>query len=358
MSQEIQNNLETAQLLLYTQIEELQNSPNASSKEVQAKIAELQLAINNTEKLQGFIAANFPELSPPVVDLESLKKLTGGKAVSAEALLEALNLQERKNAIQEGLNSIEARAKEKAEASRQKLDELKDKIQEEKDAANMSWWEKAFKWIGMVAGAIAAVAGMVAGVAGCIAGGSGALLIAGSAILLAMTINSMVTEATGGEHGMGVAIAKGLEAAGVDAKTAQIIGVVTELVITLVGAIMTGGTGSSSLANMASKLGDIVGKVVANGQKVAAFISAAAGFAGGAMTVVNAVRQYERAMSEAFMKELEALMQRLEVADEMDLDNVEALMQQFNDLIAQVQQLVETTTQANISIASGAPSMA
>ncbi len=113
MSQQIQNNLETNQFLLLAQIDQLKNSPGVNTPAVQKQIEQLQLAYDKAEQLQGFIAKNNPQLDPPSVNLDSIKNLTGGKALTAESLLEALNMQERKNAIQEGLNSVNARAAEK-----------------------------------------------------------------------------------------------------------------------------------------------------------------------------------------------------------------------------------------------------
>ncbi len=236
-------------------------------------------------------------------------------------------------------------------ASQQKIEKLKEQIEKIEEQSKMGIFGKIFKFIAMAAGVVAAVAGIVAGVAGLAAGGSGALLIAGSTILLAASISAITAEATDGKVSIGAGISKAFEAMGVDKEIAQYIGMGFEIGVTVLGAALTLGAGAGSAASMLAKIGDVA-------MKVSAGITAASGIVSSGLEMKNAALSYERKMDEAFLKDLEALMQRLELADEMDLDTVKALMDQFNKLIEGVQQLVENTNTANIAIAGGAPAMA
>ncbi len=373
MSQAMLNTLELKQYAIEAKISELEAQQEINfDPEVQKKIVELQRLHENTEELQQSILEQNPKLEPPKVDLGLLTNLASSVGVTPEALLAALNFQERRNAIEEMFGAIDGRAAEKLALAAEKIEELKESIEEARNASVLDKIKDAFKYIGMALAVIGSIAGIVAGAVGTVAGGAGVLLVAGSTLLLATAISSILSEATDGKVSIAAGYAEFFKLFGIPDNVADIMGMVYEMLYVIVGCALTLGAGamsaSASFANaaastaknaaeMALTVAEKVEKMATKILSIAAFIGGAVAIASGSIEIYQSRVQYDRDMDKAFLKELEAMMDRLKVADEMDLDKVDALMQQFNDLLAAVNQLIDNLNQTGIALAS-APSMA
>ena len=128
----------------------------------------------------------------PPSDLPTLE--APAHALSIERLVAAIGNEMRRQGVREGLDAIDSQAQEIDQKYSEKLAEIAKEIDKKE---NQSIWDKickVFRCIGMALGFIASIATIAAGSAM----GNPALIVAGVAALL-LTIDSVVSEATGGK---------------------------------------------------------------------------------------------------------------------------------------------------------------
>ncbi len=310
-----------------------------------------QLALLTTQfsQLPGFSFKATPDLEAPTVTADSLAAV----ASSLESLLETLNFKERKQAVNDGMNAIEQRSKERKEYYEEKISKLQENIEK-------SGWDKfldglktAFKYIGMVVGTIAAIATMATGFMT-----ANPLMVAGGAALLYLSINSIVSDATDGKVSLGAGVAEIAKLCGADEKTAQYIGMAYELLATIVAVAVTLGgsigTATSTIANTVSRFEQIA----ANANKVASITNAVVQVGSGATQIGAAVREYDKAEQQAFIKEIEAVLERIQQSENMDLDFIDTILKQVNELMESVTDMVNNSIQTKIAIQTSSPVMA
>ncbi len=273
---------------------------------------------------------------------------------SLDSLLESLQFTERKQAVRDGLNSIEARKEERAEAFAEKIKQIQDNL-------NKSVLEKvgdAFKYIGMIIGAIASMATIVTG---------NAPMAIGGAIMLIMTINSIVADATEGEHGISAWVGDIAMACGASEEEAKKWGMGIELAIMAVGIALSLGGAAYSLyssykaAHSAVDVATKVQEASANAAKlsqITAYTNAAGAISTGAGTITGAVYDYEVAQNQAFVKEIEAILMRIQEADDRDSDLIKNITEVTNQLLESITAMINNTQQANVAIMTAAPNMA
>ena len=287
----------------------------------------------------GTANQDIPALPPPVGPL------------SLEQLVQAINAKGRQQNVQQGLEAVNAKAAEIKETNDKKIAEVQSQLESLKKQQKLGPFLKAFKVIGMIVGAVASVASVVAGVMT-----ANPILIAGGAVGLTMVANSIVKEATGGK----VSIAAGIEAlaktCGASEETAKWIGFAVELAITLAGILLS--LGGAAFGMVASKAVTAAARITTTVATTASIIGGANTVAMGGTQIASSVYGYQVAQSQADMKELQAILERLQTALESDQDLVESIMEKFQDLLGSVRDIITDNVNAQTVILTGTPSMA
>lgn len=291
-----------------------------------------------------------PTLPPPKI---------GG--LSLEVLIQAVGMEERATATKTGVESIKSKAQERDDANAKKMEEIQKRLEDMRSQSILQGFLKAFKIIGMILGAIAAVAIGAIGVAT-----GNPLMIAAAVVMTAMTVNSIVSEATGGKVSIAAGVGAIAKACGASEETAQWIGFGVEMGISLVGCGLSLGAGfgaaGAKAVETAAKAGEVASKVVqiANMTARVSTIASAVNTVGAGVTQgVSAYYTYKTSMSQAQQKELEAILERIQQAISVEQDFLEAIMQRSQELLGDVSEIVKENAAAQTSVLTGSsPSMA
>jgi hypothetical protein len=270
--------------------------------------------------------------------------------ISLEELVKAVGMETRQVATKTGLETLKAKAAEREEANQNKIEEIQKQLEKLREQEKLSPFMKAFKWIGMVLGAIAAVAVAAAAVAT-----ANPLLIVGAAIMLTMTVNSIVSEATDGKYSIGAGVAELAKQCGASEETAQWIGMGVEIAITIVGAACTLGAGAAGSAAKAAEMAGKVAQIAARVGQLASIGTGLTAMAQGGLSIANA--SYEKAIadSRAAQKDMEAILERIMEAQDIETKFLEAVMKRAEELLAAVQEIVQGNTEAQTAILAGQP---
>lgn len=281
--------------------------------------------------------------------------------LSLEMLIEALGMEERSTATKTGLETLKAKAQERDDANAQRLEEIQKRLEDMRSKSVLDGFLKAFKIIGMVLGAIASVATIALG-----AVTGNPVLVAAGVIMGVMAINSIVSEATDGKVSISAGVAALAKACGASEEVAQWIGMGVEIAISLAACILSFGAGfagaganalstGTQVATTASK----VTQICAMTQKISTIASGINTVAQGVTQGANAYYDYKITLSNVDQKELEAILERLQQAIDVERDFMEAIMERFNQLLGDVKELVQNNTDALTVVLTGsAPSMA
>ena len=292
------------------------------------------------------VPASSPDASSPASDLPKLAAPTAG-GLSLETLAQMISNEVRTQATKDGVASIEAKGKERAEINQKKLEEIMDRLESMKSKGILDIFKKIFSWVGVVLGAIASVATIAAGAAT-----GNPLLIAGGAVMLTMSINSILSMATDGKVSIGAGIAAGLEALGVREDIAAYTGMAFELAITLVGVGLTMFGSFGSAAETARKtLADVADITL----KVTNISSSVVQMGSGATGIAGAVYDFRVSNSYADTKLLEAVLERLRQALEVEQDFMKGVMERAGKLTEDVNELVEGCNESLTNVLTSAP---
>ena len=313
-----------------------------------AGVENLQDAIKKA--LEGItlpdVPVSSPDASSPASDLPKLAAPTAGGR-SLETLAQMISNEVRTQATKDGVASIEAKGKERAEINQKKLEEIMDRLESMKSKGILDIFKKIFSWVGVVLGAIASVATIAAGAAT-----GNPLLIAGGAVMLTMSINSILSMATDGKVSIGAGIAAGLEALGVREDIAAYTGMAFELAITLVGVGLTMFGSFGSAAETARKtLADVADITL----KVTNISSSVVQMGSGATGIAGAVYDFRISNSYADTKLLEAVLERLRQALEVEQDFMKGVMERAGKLTEDVNELVEGCNESLTNVLTSAP---
>ena len=281
---------------------------------------------------------------------------------------QAVGMEERQTATKSGLESLKAKAQERDDANAKKLEEIQKRLEEMRSQGFLQGLLKAFKIIGMILGAIAAVATIAIG-----ALTGNPLLIAAGSIFAAMTINSILSEASGGKISIASGIAELAKACGASEEVAQWIGFGMEMAITIVGCVLSFGGGfaaagaqaagtaakAGETTMQAAKIADTVGKIVDRTRLVASFASGVNSVGMGVTSGVKAASDYRITKSQAEQKELEAILERIQQAITNEQDFMEAIMKRSQELLGDVGEIVQNNSETQTKLLTNAsPSMA
>jgi len=281
--------------------------------------------------------------------------------LSLETLLDAVGFEQRRTETKAGMASLEARAQERAMANDEKLKSIQEQLEKAKSQSFLDGLLKAFKYIGMALAAIGSVA-MIA--AGC----SGAALIAVGAASLALLTSSIMEEASGGKAGFSLSFITGkiMEACGASDTAIQWTKFAVDLATTIALTALTFGAGA---AGAAGKVAQTATKTVSDTaqtfQKAASWTARVATMAGGANTIAQSATSIASAVNEkdisylqAQQKHLQAILERIAMANELDLEHLKEVMRRSEQTLQTVSDIVQESVQANVAILSGNPAMA
>ncbi len=278
-------------------------------------------------------------------------------SLSLDTLLSAIGDEVRRQSCKSGVESLEVKAEQQKEINDKELQQIADRLEEMRKKSTLNGFMKAFQIIGMIVGAIASAASIVAG-----ALTGNPLLIAAGVIGMTMTVDSVVSMASDGKYSIAAGFTELGKKMGMSDEAAQWFGFGMNMGIMLVSVGVSFGAGFASSASSAAQLSSEAVKkavdVTSMAAKVSNIASGVLTTATGAGTIAGAVFDYNIASSQADSKELEAILERLREAIEMDRKLVEAEMERANSLMEQVRDIVGDCVNAQAAILTGAPSMA
>lgn len=335
--------------------------PNSIDFQVGSKFMELAggVEVNNLQEAikKAMQKITLPDLPPSSSgsassssDLPRLAPPTAG-GLSLETLARMIGNETRTQATKDGVASLEAKGKERAEINEKKLEEIMDRLDSMKSKGVLDIFKKIFSWVGVIVGAIAGVATLAAG-----AMTGNIMLAVGGFMMFAMSINSAVSMATDGKASISAGIAAGLKACGVPEDIAGYIGLGVELAMTAVGIGLTfGGALGASSSNAASTLKKI-GEAAIKGMNI---VSGVAQVGSGATNIASSVYDYKVTNSYADTKELEAILERIQQAQDMELDFLKGIMERAEKMLEDVNNIIEGCTESQTAIlTNAAPAMA
>ncbi len=282
---------------------------------------------------------------------------TPASALALETLMAAIGNAERRQACQAGVDQIKSKAAEQAKVNQDRLEQIAKQLEEMRSKSVLNGFLKAFKIIGIIVGAIAAVATTAVGVAT-----GNPLLIAAGVMAAAMTVDAIMSEASGGKISFMAGMTELGKACGMDDETAKWFGFAMQMVVTAASVALSLGAGfanaGASAATMSSKAAETALNVASRAQQIAQFTSAGVAVGTGAGTIAGAVIDYRIASSQADAKELDAILERIRQAMDMEHDFLESEMQRAEDLMGKVGDIVKENAEAQTVILGGAPALA
>ncbi len=331
------------------------------------------------ETMSAALSSMLPDLEEPKTDGSSKTgTVLGGLSMgglSLEALLDAVGFEQRRTETKAGISSLEAHAQERATANEEKIKSIQEQLEKSKSQGFLDGLLKAFKYIGMALAAVGSVAMIAAGAVGLAAGGSGVALIAVGVATMALLASSITEEATDGKAGFSPAFIPGkiMEACGASesaitwTKFAVDLATSIALIACSFGAGAAGSVGK--VAQTATKTASDVAKATSDtlqtAQKVAGAAARAAAAAGSlntiaqsATSIVSAENQKDISFLQAQQKRLEAILERISMANELDVEHIKEMMQRSEQTLQTVSDIVQEGAQANAAILSGSPAMA
>jgi len=285
------------------------------------------------------------DLSLPVLSVPA-----GG--LSLDSLISAIGDAVRRQAIQDGVASLELKGEQQAEINQKQLDEIKEQLEKMREKSVLDGFLKAFQIIGAIVGAIASVATIAVGVMT-----ANPLLIAAGVISAVMVVDSVVSVASDGKYSIMAGMTELGKAMGMSDSAAQwfAMGFQIALCLTTVGlSIGAAFTGASAAANAAVDMTKTM-DVMLTAQKITNLANAGLQISQGGLTIGTSVVAYQATMSQVSMKELEAILERIRQAIELDRDMVEAELKRANELMEAVKEIVDGNIEVQGSIMTAPP---
>jgi hypothetical protein len=332
------------------------SSINVNNQTQTSQTEFIQQVSGDTSKATGAnntaSSSSIPTISESF-DIDALPHLAAPAGpLSLDTLITAIGNETRQQACRAGVNSIEIKGEQQAEINQKELDELKKQLEAMDKKGVCDGFLKAFSIIGMVVGAIASAASIVVGVAT-----GNPLLVAAGVIGITMTVDSALSMATDGKVCISGGISAACKACGMDEKTADIVGTVVSLAITLASvALNIGGAVAAGKATVDASAKII--QVLAKTSTITNIVAGANSMAKGATTIASGAYSYQVAQSQADVKELEAILERIRMAIEMEQDMVQNEMDRANELLEAVDAIVDACNKTQATVLTASPAMA
>ncbi len=293
----------------------------------------------------GTSKADLPVLAPPM----------GGLAL--ETLMSALGNAERRQACKNGVDQIKSKAADQAKINEERLEQISKRLEDMRSKSVLNGFLKAFKIIGMIVGAIASIATTVVG-----ALTGNPLLVAAGVMGMAMTIDAVMSTASDGKISFMAGMTELGKAMGMSEEAAKWFGFGMQMAVTLVAVGLSLGAGfanvSSSAANLSTTAATKALDFAIKAQQIGQFVNAGVAVAQGSGTIAGAVIDYRIASSQADSKELEAILERIREAIDLEHDFLEAEMKRAEELMGKVGEIVKDCAEAQTAILGGTPAMA
>lgn len=291
----------------------------------------------------------------PPSDLPTLE--APAHALSIERLVAAIGNEMRRQGVREGLDAIDSQAQEIDQKYSEKLAEIAKGIDKKE---NQSIWDKickVFRCIGMALGFIASIATIAAGSAM----GNPALIVAGVAALL-LTIDSVVSEATGGKVSLSAGFTELGKVFGLSDNTAKWFGFGMNMALTVAAvAISFGGAAASSAASAVRGATDLGAKLLNITSKASVVTNIGQGVVGVGTGVSNAVLasiNYDIEQIKARKVDIEAILERMRADMETSEEFVEHELEVANDLMEKVTEISQNCAQTTAAVLTNAPATA
>ena len=297
--------------------------------------------------------------------------VTGGLTMgglSLETLLDAVGFEQRRTETKAGIASLEAHAQERAQATEEKLKSIQEQLEKAKSQSFLDGLLKAFKYIGLALAAVASVAMIAAGAVGVAAGGSGMALIAVGVASMALLASSITEEATGGKAGFSPAfiIGKIMDACGASESATTWTKMAVDLLTSAALIALSFGTGAAGTASKAvgtavkaaSKSVETFEKAASITARVATGLGGANTIAQSATSIASASNQKDISFLQAQQKRLQAILERIAMANDLDIEHLKEMMQRSEQTLQAVSDIVQEGAQTNAAILAGNPAMA
>jgi len=307
------------------------------------------------DTLDGLLSGLFhsEEDLPSLASPGSTGFTVGG--LSLDSLMKALNEEIRKNEIKSGLDSIEAKGEERAEKHKEHIEEIQKQLDEQK---NKSFWDilgDVFTYIGAAIGAV--IGGVM------IATGAGAAI---GAAMIALSVSTILEKATDGKVGFSpeFIVGKIMEAAGASEEaigwTKMAVGLATSIALTAasMGAISAQ---AAKAAEQVAKGVEVTAKLTKTAStilKAGQMANAATQLAGAGTSIASATYQYKIEQSRADMQELQAILERINQAQDLEETHLENMMEALQEIVETTSDIIQQGAQTQAEILTAAPTMA
>ena len=204
----------------------------------------------------------------------------------------------------------------------------------------------------MIVGAIASAATLAVGVAT-----ANPLLIAGGVAGMVMTVDSAMGMATDGKVCISGGITAACTACGMDEEAAKWVGMGVSMALNIATIVFNVG-GAARMGAVTADMASKAMQALARTSMITNLVNGVNGVAKGATTIASGVYSYQISQSKADYKVLEAILERIRTSIDFDRDMVEAEMQRANDLLAAVNEIVESCNTTQTSVLTMNPTMA
>ena len=185
--------------------------------------------------------------------------------------------------------------------------------------------------------------------------------IIGAGLLIASTVETIMSTASDGKLSLQNGFAEAAKATGGNEQAAAICGMITSFAIGIVGSVLSG-AGAAKTISDAAKLGEVskltkFQQIMNNATNI---VSAGTQAASSAVNITSAV--YEKQIDEikADSKLLEAILMRIQIAQDLDTKQIEKIMEKATAMAEGVKDVIDDCNSTMQSVLSGgsAPAMA
>lgn len=288
-------------------------------------------------------------------ELPTLQKpaLAAGSNIALDILIDAIGDKVRSTEVKAGQETIKANADQRKAANEKKIAQIEEQIEKLEKAG---FWDKlgeVFKYIGMALAAVACVAMVATGV--------GAGVGVAGLVLLGVSVADSVLDAVGTAVsgrgwgltsliGWAVEAATGSEEAGMWTKLGL------DIALSIATIVATAGGGGASVAADADKITKVASVVT----KVANATQATMGIAGAGTSIASAVYTYQAASAQAMQKEIEAILERITMANELTNKHMQKVLEDTQKTTETVTDIVKENAAVQTAILTdgGGASMA
>ncbi|MDO5352074.1 MAG: type III secretion system translocon subunit SctE [Succinatimonas sp.] len=294
----------------------------------------------NIAKATGANVQNSGIGSAPTLQAPDAKVLDKISTLSTDALMSMLGAQERETTVKTGVASLQANADEVKAKNEERIQNLREQIEKAEKEKHASFFKKIFSWVATIVSAVVAVATVVVGVMT-----ANPLLIVGGAFLAISAADQITQLATGKTMFTHFA-----EVCGANENVAAWVGLGLGLAVGITGAILSG-VGIAKSAGALSNAAKAINYVEQG-------INGVTTVASGAATIATSVYAYQGANLKAANKDLEAILAKLQMLQQMDLEHLEAIMNKYSSMVESVNEIVKQNGQTLTKVMTGGAAMA